>query len=91
MEVVGLDVWGGDMVFVVETDGEELHRLGFDVDTGLLSRLGFHRELRDYEEVDGVLMPHCVVYGRKGGSSTFILDSVVHNTAIDRSLFSLAK
>ena len=91
MEVVGLDVWGGGMVFVVETDGEELHRLGFDVDTGLLSRLGFHRELRDYEEVDGVLMPHCVVYGRKGGSSTFILDSVVHNTAIDRSLFSLAK
>lgn len=91
MEVVGLDLWGGDMVFVVETDGEELHRLGFDVDTGLLSRLGYNRELRDYREVDGVTMPHRVVYSRKGGSSTFVLDSVVHNTVIDRTLFSLAK
>ena len=91
MAVVGLDVWGGDMVFVVETDGEELHRLGFDVDTGLLIRLGYNRELRDYREVDGVTMPHRVVYSRKGGSSTFVLDSVVHNTAIDRTLFSLAK
>ena len=91
MEVIGLDVWGGDMVFVVETDGEELHRLGFDPDTGLLTRLGYNRELHDYEVVNGVLMPHRVVYSRKGGSSTFILDSVVHNTAIDRSLFSLAK
>ena len=91
MEVVGVDVWGSDTVFVVETDGEELHRLGFDVDTGLLSRLGYNRELRDYEKVDGVLMPMRVAYSRKGGSSTFVIDSVVHNTAIDRSLFSLAK
>jgi len=91
MEVVGREVWGGDRVFVVETDGEELHRLGFDVDTGLLSRLGYNRELHDYEVVDGVTMPHRVVYSRKGGSSTFVLDSVVHNTGIDRTLFSLAK
>ena len=91
MEVVGLDVWGGDTVFVVETDGEELHRLGFDVETGLLTRLGYNRELRDYEVVDGVTMPHRIVYSRKGGSSTFILDSIAHNMAIDRNLFSLAK
>jgi hypothetical protein len=91
MAVVGLDVWGGDRVFVVETDGEELHRLGFDVDTGLLTRLGYNRELHDYEVVDGVTMPHRVVYSRKGGSSTFVVDSVVHNTTIDRNLFSLAK
>ena len=91
MEVVGMDVWGGDMVFVVETDGKELHRLGFDVNTGLLTRLGYNRELRDYEEVDGVMMPHRVAYSRKGGSSTFVVDSVAHNTEIDRALFSLAK
>jgi len=91
MEVVGQEVWGGDAVFVVETDGEELHRLGFDVDTGLLSRLGYNRELSHYEEVDEVLMPHRVVYSRKGGSSTFIVDSVVHNATIDRNIFSLAK
>jgi len=91
MEVVGLDLWGRDMVFVVDTDGEELHRLGFDVETGMLIRLGYNRELRDYEDVDGVMMPHRVVYSRKGGSSTFVLDSVAHNTAIDKTLFSLAK
>ena len=91
MAVVGLEVWGGDRVFVVETDGEELHRLGFDADTGLLTRLGYNRELHDYEVVDGVTMPHRVVYSRKGGSSTFVLDSVTHNTPIDRTLFSLAK
>ena len=89
--VGGREAWGGDMVFLVETDGEELHRLGFDVETGLLTRLGFHRELCGYEEVDEVLMPHRVVYSRKGGASTFIVDSVVHNTAIDRNIFSLAK
>jgi len=90
-EVLGVEVWGGDRVYVVDIDGDESHRLGFDVDTGLLSRLGYNRELRDYREVDGVMMPHRVVYSRKGGSSTFVLDSIAHNAPIDRTLFSLAK
>jgi hypothetical protein len=91
MEVLHAGFWGDDMVFVVETDGEATHRLGFDVATGLLTRLGYHRELLDYREVDGVLMPMRVAYSRKGGSSTFIIDAVEHNTGIDRTIFSLSK
>lgn len=91
MEVLYADFWGDGMVFVVETDGEETHRLGFDVATGLLTRLGYNRELLDYREVDGVLMPMRVAYSRKGGSSTFIVDAIEHNTGIDHTVFSLAK
>ena len=75
----------------VDIDGDESHRLGFDVETGLLTRLGYNRELRDYEKVDGVLVPRRVAISRKGGSSTYYLDSIAHNTTLDRAIFSLAK
>ena len=96
MKVLGVDVWGTDLggadeVFVVDIDGDESHRLGFDVETGLLVRMGYNRALRDYREVDGVLMPMEVAYSRKGGSSTYYVDSVTHNERIDRTVFSLAK
>ncbi len=91
MEVVGVDVRGGDWVCLVDIDGDESHRLGFDLDTGLLTWLGYHRELRDYREVDGVLTPMCVVIGRKGGSSTLTVDTIRHNTGIDSTVFSLAR
>jgi hypothetical protein len=91
MEVLGAEVWGNDWVYVVDIDGDESHRLGFDVETGLLTRLGYNRELREYREMDGVLMPMRVAYSRKGGSSTFVVDTVEHNARIDPRLFSLAK
>jgi len=91
MRSTGAETWGGDRVWVVEIDGDESHRLGFDVETGLLTRLGCHRELLDWEVVDGVLMPRRVVYSRKGGSSTYVLDSVAHNERLDATIFSLAK
>lgn len=91
MEVVGVDLWGGDWIYVVDIDGDESHRLGFDVETGLLTRMGYNRRLRDYREVGGVLMPMRVACSRKGGSSTFFVDAVEHNVSIDPTLFSLAK
>jgi len=96
MEVLGADVWGNDLggqdrVFVVAIDGDESHRLGFDVETGLLTRMGYNCEVRDYREVDGVLMPMQVAISRKGGSSTYYVDAVEHNTRIDPTMFSLAK
>jgi len=96
MKVLGADVWGNDLggedrVFVIDIDGDESHRLGFDVETGLLTRMGYNREVRDYREVDGVLMPMQVAISRKGGSSTYFVDSVEHNTRIDPTTFSLAK
>jgi hypothetical protein len=91
MTLVGLDVWNGEWLYVVDVDNDDSHRLGFDVDTGLLTRLGYYRELRDYAEVDGVLMPMRVLESRKGGSSTFIFDRVSHNEEIDPRVFAPAK
>jgi hypothetical protein len=91
MEVVGLDFREGDWLYIVDVDGDESHRVGFDVETGLLRWFGYHREFRDYEEVDGVMMPRRVIYERKGGSSTFIVDAMAHNVDIDETLFSLPK
>ena len=34
------------------------------------------------------MVPFEVEYSRKGGSSTFVLDSVVHNGHIDDELFA---
>lgn len=91
MRLLGVDYWDGEPLYIVEIDDDESHRLGFDVGTGLLVRSGYHHELRDYREVDGVLIPHEVVYGRKGGSSTFFIDSIEHNVPVDRAIFSMAK
>ncbi|MFH1865745.1 MAG: hypothetical protein ABIK85_07665 [Candidatus Eisenbacteria bacterium] len=43
------------------------------------------------DEVGGVLMPMRVACSRKGGSSTFFGDPVVHNVSIDHTFFSLAE
>ena len=96
MKVLGTDTWGTDLggkdrVFVVTVDGDESHSLGFDVETGLLTRLGYNCEIRDYRRVDGVLMPMEVAYSRKGGSSTYYVDTIEHNTKLDPVMFSLAK
>ncbi len=77
----------GRPVYVVDTDDDRAHALYFDVETGLLLRLGFHHEIYDYREIDGVKIPFRIVYSRKGGSSTFILNSVEHNIPINDSLF----
>lgn len=83
----GKEVLEGHPVYVVDTDDDRAHALYFDVESGLLRRLGFHHEIYDYREIDGVKIPFRIVYGRKGGSSTFILDSVEHNIPINDSLF----
>jgi hypothetical protein len=43
------------------------------------------------DEADGVLMPMRVAVSRKGGSTTFLVDTVEHNTGVDRTVFSLAE
>ena len=91
MRSTGIEKWNEDTVYVVDVGDGESHRLGFDPETGLLIRLGYHIWLQDYREVDGVLMPHRVIHGRKGGSSTFEFGSVAHNEKLDRTIFSLAK
>ncbi len=89
MEFLGTSVLDGREVYAVETDDRHAHRLYFDCATGLLVRLGYNRKIGDYRDVDGVLIPFEVEYSRKGGSSTFVFDSVVQNVEIDDAIFSV--
>jgi hypothetical protein len=91
MRSTGIETWNEDRIYVVDVDEGESHRLGFDVETGFLVRLGYKTWLEGYEEVDGVLIPRRVVHGRKGGSTTYITDAIEHNTGVDHTVFSLAK
>jgi len=65
------------------------YALHFDVETGLLVRIGHYWEIQDYREVDGVLFPHRIVTSRKGGSTTYQISEVSHNKEISDSIFSI--
>ena len=52
-------------------------------------RLGYNRELGDYREVDGVMVPFRVSLSRKGGSSTYVFDTIQHNVNVDASRFAM--
>jgi hypothetical protein len=54
----------------------------------LLVWLGYNRYLNDYRDVDGVLFPFRYEISRKGGSSTYFIDSVEHNVPIDDAEFT---
>lgn len=88
MVLLGTAVLDGRAAHVVDIDGEHLHRLYFDAESGLLTRLGYNTTLRDYRAVDGVMLPFEVEYSRKGGASTFFLDSVLHGEPLDDALFA---
>ncbi|MBN2172177.1 MAG: hypothetical protein JW819_12730 [Candidatus Krumholzibacteriota bacterium] len=88
LRVAGREWRGADAVIVVETSRAR-RRLVFDEGTGLLVALSHHSELADYREVDGVLVPHRVVHGRKGGSSTLVVETITHNAPVDSALFAM--
>jgi len=66
----------------------EYFTLYFDDETYLLRAIGYHNWVEDYREVDGVLLPHRIVCGRKGGSSTFHFDAIEHDLPLDDAAFS---
>lgn len=88
MSLVGIDELPEGRAYVGAYDDVETHRIYFDAETGLLLRLGFNRELRDYKEFDGVLLPTRVAQSRKGGSSVFYVESVHHDVPLDDALFA---
>jgi hypothetical protein len=88
MAYLGVATLGGRSVHVADVDGDHAHRLYFDAESGLLARLGYNRTIMRYGEVDGARMPFEVEYSRKGGSSTFVFDAVIHDVLIDERLFS---
>ena len=77
------------VAFVIDIDQDESHALYFDVQTGLLVRLGYNRELHDYREVDGVKIPFRLVISRKGGSSSYVFDTIEHNVTLDEARFAM--
>jgi hypothetical protein len=77
--LTGTRVFEGVTYWMVENDFKyEYYTLYFEVETGLLSRIGFHWWLEDFREVDGVMVPHTIVRGRKGGSTNLYWDEVDH-------------
>jgi predicted O-methyltransferase YrrM len=77
--------------YVVEsTPGYGTKRtLEFNGDSGLLTYVDYNWMLKDYRPVDGIRFPFSMVLSRKGGSSTFVLDEVMHNVEIDEHLFAM--
>ena len=74
----------GRACYVVGCDRPaEYFALYFDVETHLLRAIGWHWLLEDYGVVDGVLLPHRIVCNRKGGSSTYVFESIEHNRPLD--------
>jgi hypothetical protein len=83
MRMRGVATLEDRLMYVVDIDDDVSHALYFDAETGLLVRLGYNRELDDYREVDGVLVPFSMAISRKGGSSTYIVETIEHNVPID--------
>lgn len=78
-------------VYALEPGGDldPLHyTLYFDVASGLLSGIGHYWILGDWRDAGGVLFPHKIVCGRKGGSTTFVYDQVYHNEILDEAMFA---
>jgi len=81
---------GGRDAYEVTTDRRDAHfALYFDVETGLLVRIGYYWDLGDYREVDGVMIPFRITQSRKGGSSAYVIDGVEHNVPLDASEFAM--
>ncbi len=88
MKIVGKRTLEGRSTYRVDIDDRESHALYFDAETGLLTWLGIFNALRDYREVDGVLVPFSLAMSRKGGSSTYVFEKIEHNVPIDDARFS---
>ena len=81
--VTGIWEYDGKLYYKVENDLKfEYYTLYFEVETGMLTRIGYHWWLEDFRTIDGVLIPFTVVRGRKGGSTNLYFDSVTHNAEI---------
>lgn len=75
--------------YVVETDRDSAYyALYFDVESGLLTSIGYHSEVGDYRDVNGVKVPFRIVFGRKGGSNTYAFDEVLVNAPVDDKAFA---
>lgn len=71
----------GRLKYILESDLDPAYyALQFDVETGLLTGIGYYWTLSDYRLVDGVLLPFRIHKSRKGGSTVWEIDTVEHGT-----------
>jgi hypothetical protein len=83
LRVTGTWDYDGVKYFKVENDLQfEYYTLYFEVETGMLTRIGYHWWLEEFHTVDGVLVPGTVVRGRKGGSTNLYFESVTHGDPV---------
>ena len=87
LRLTGTWVYDGVEYYQVENDLKfEYYTLYFEVETGMLTRIGYHWWLEGFRPVDGVLVPTKVVRGRKGGSTNLYFDEVTHGDDVTRDL-----
>lgn len=91
LRFLGKRVAGGRKCYAFLPAGhdEAYYSLHFDIESGLLVQIGYFKQLKDYRSVDGVLFPHMVSSSRKGGSTTYRFEDVLHNGEIDEDLFNV--
>jgi len=83
------DVYGHDCWVLQPGDRDTTYyAMYFAKDTGLLLAVGYHWFISDYREIDGVLVPFRIECGRKGGAVNYVVDSIVHNVAVEDSMFA---
>jgi caffeoyl-CoA O-methyltransferase len=90
MHLTGKEVREGRWVYRVESrsvDGDK--QLLFDTESGLLSWIGQRWHLQNYREVDGVQFPHRITASRQGGESYFLIEDVIHNSPVEKTIFSV--
>ncbi|UCF69254.1 MAG: hypothetical protein JSV80_08240 [Acidobacteriota bacterium] len=59
----------------------EHYALYFDEETGLLNHIGYHNDLEQWSDYDGVLLPTRWIFGRKGGHTTYVFHEIANGPA----------
>jgi hypothetical protein len=91
MQVKGVVELDGREHYRVDIDDDDTNALYFDVETGLLTRLGYNRTLSDFRKIDGVLVPFRYASSRKGGSTTVVFERIAHNEPLPDTEFAVPK
>lgn len=87
LEVRGREFRAGREVVVLASSELpfEHYALYFDLETGLLSHVGYHNDVEAWRLIDnGVLFPRRWVFGRKGGHTTYVFEEVADGAAPGR-------
>ena len=87
LRLIGTWDYDGVWYYQVENDLKaEYYTLFFEVETGMLTRIGYHWYLDEFGPVDGVMVPGIIYQGRKGGSTNLHFDEVIHGEDVAEHL-----